>query len=802
MRNLKIAAKLGLGYGAAILILLALWGFSFTTFGQANAHWQQFVTSDIAKKDLIAAGNRTLGDTIHHFKNYLLRGGDYDKKFRSDIEALEHIVDVYRRIAGTMDEERGLLDEIAAGARAYSSDMDKLIQMRADSLSIEEMDRSIKGADKPIYAAFGKLQDLASQETERSTRSFSASLQQAGFTTKVMMAVALVLMMIISVLVTLTITGPIIRAVDIVNRVAAGDLQAEIDTDRRDEIGQLLAAMKSMSDTLRNVLGDTDALINAASAGDLDTRVDASRYQGDFRKLVAGVNQAIATISEPLKVASAYVEQIARGQIPAEISTDYRGEYRAIRDNLNALVKMMHDLHAQTGLILQAAADGYLDKRANTDLFQDGWNRLVDGLNRTLDSIVLPINEVVDVLAHVEQGDLTRKVQGNYRGQLGDFKDTVNNSIAQLSKTIAEVVGAAGQLSNASEQLSATAQSLSQATAEQAASVDQTSTSVEEMVAGINQNAENAKITDSMAVNTAQEASDGGTAVKKTVEAMKSIADKIGIVDDIAYQTNMLALNAAIEAARAGDHGKGFAVVAAEVRKLAERSQTAAQEIGALAHNSVETAEHTGQLLERIVPSIAKTSALVREIAAASQEQSSGVSQINTAMHHMNQVTQQNASASEELAATAEQMAAQSEQLQTLMSFFTIDHAESETGVSEIDIDLDEAIQAHGEWKVKLSDACQSRSRLDCASISRDDCCKLGVWLHGKARRDYRQLPGYLDCVNKHAAFHREAGKVAELINNGEYAVAKSQLDTGERYASTSSQVCSAISALKQQAGL
>ena len=378
----------------------------------------------------------------------------------------------------------------------------------------------------------------------------------------------------------------------------------------------------------------------------------------------------------------------------------------------------------------------------------------------------------------------------------------------QLSQTIAEVVGASNQLSAASEQLSATAQSLSQATTEQAAGVDEVGSGIDQMTASINRNAENAKITDTMAIKTAKEASDGGVAVKQTVEAMRSIAGKIGIIDDIAYQTNMLALNATIEAARAGDHGKGFAVVAAEVRKLAERSQMAAHEIGELAKTSVKTAENTGQLLETIVPSIARTSTLVQEIAAASHEQSVSVCQINTAMHQMNQVTQQNATTSEELAATAEEMTSQSEQLQTLMRFFTINSAVSDThsGIglngAEIDIDLDEAIQAHGEWKTKLRDACLSRERLDSATISRDDCCKLGIWLHGKARHDYRKLSGYLDCVKKHVVFHREAGKVAEVINNGEYAAAEALLDTGERYACVSSEVCQAILALKQEAGL
>jgi methyl-accepting chemotaxis protein len=175
-----------------------------------------------------------------------------------------------------------------------------------------------------------------------------------------------------------------------------------------------------------------------------------------------------------------------------------------------------------------------------------------------------------------------------------------------------------------------------------------------------------------MATKAAAEAAEGGEAVKATVGAMKQIAQKIGIIDDIAYQTNLLALNAAIEAARAGEHGKGFAVVAAEVRKLAERSQVAAQEIGTVASSSVELAERAGKLLDEMVPSIKKTSDLVQEITAASEEQSSGVGQINAAVSQLSQTTQQNASSSEELAATAEEMSSQAEQLQRTMAFFKL----------------------------------------------------------------------------------------------------------------------------------
>jgi len=189
-------------------------------------------------------------------------------------------------------------------------------------------------------------------------------------------------------------------------------------------------------------------------------------------------------------------------------------------------------------------------------------------------------------------------------------------------------------------------------------------------------------VTDNMASKAAGEAAEGGEAVKQTVTAMKQIAQKITIIDDIAYQTNLLALNAAIEAARAGEHGKGFAVVAAEVRKLAERSQVAAQEISTVASGSVELAEKAGTLLDQIVPSIRKTSDLVQEISAASQEQSTGVSQINSAVTQLSQTTQQAAAASEELSATAEEMNGQAGQLKDTMGFFRLERSRAAGGAS------------------------------------------------------------------------------------------------------------------------
>ena len=295
---------------------------------------------------------------------------------------------------------------------------------------------------------------------------------------------------------------------------------------------------------------------------------------------------------------------------------------------------------------------------------KDETGSLLTAMKQMIDSN----NEMVAAATGLASGNLSVRVTP--RSDHDALGTALSNMIERLTEIIGEVRSGATSLTVASSQISQSAQALSQGTSEQASSVEETTSSLEEMSASITQNAENSHQMESMAVKGTKDAEESAQAVKQSVEAMTKIAEKISIIEEIAYQTNLLALNAAIEAARAGDHGRGFAVVATEVRKLAERSQAAAKDIGALATSSVDVAQRSGRLLIELVPTIRKTADLVREVTAASIEQSGGVNQINRAMTLVDQVTQKNASASEELASTAEEMSSQAEALQQTISFF------------------------------------------------------------------------------------------------------------------------------------
>jgi len=395
----------------------------------------------------------------------------------------------------------------------------------------------------------------------------------------------------------------------------------------KDEDGKIVGGVEFVLDISDEMAVTTElvAVSAAAVAGKLDVRGDLDKFEGNYKSIVEGVNNTLDAVIGPLNMAAEYIERISKGDIPEVITDDYNGDFNEIKNNLNLLV------------------------------------------NST--------NEMAELVSKVAGGELRLEVKKRSEN------DAVMISLAKMVIDLTDIASnmqtAADQVAEGSQQISASAEEMSQGATEQAASVEEVSSSMEEMNSSVSQNADNARETASIAKKAANDAQEGGKSVNETVSAMKSIADKITIIQEIAQQTNMLSLNAAIEAGRAGEHGKGFAVVAAEVRKLAERSQIAAKEIGGLSKSSVEIAEKAGKLIEEVVPGILRTAELVDEINASSSEQAKGIEQVTKAVQQLDQVIQQSASGTEEMASTSEELASQAEQMQSTVAFFKTDASQN-----------------------------------------------------------------------------------------------------------------------------
>lgn len=353
-------------------------------------------------------------------------------------------------------------------------------------------------------------------------------------------------------------------------------------------------------------------------------------------------------------------------------------------------ISQQKDAEHQMQVLINSALAGKLDERIDVSGYEGSIRQSAENINKLMDAIVSPIRESTRVLGLLAQGDLTNHMDGNYQGEFSSLRDSINTSIENLFKMVADIRETTTNISSAATEIAQGNSDLSQRTEEQASSLEETASSMEELTSTVKQNADNARQANQLAASARDQAEKGGEVVGSAISAMaainsssKKISDIIGVIDEIAFQTNLLALNAAVEAARAGEQGRGFAVVAAEVRNLAQRSATAAKEIKSLIKDSVEKVDEgsrlvdaSGKTLAEIVGSVKKVSDIIAEIAAASQEQSAGIDQVNKAVMQMDEVTQQNAALVEEAAAASEAMDEQAQGLKKLIAFFKVDEQE------------------------------------------------------------------------------------------------------------------------------
>ena len=598
------------------------------------------------------------------------------------------------------------------------------------------------------------------------------------------------------------VIGPLNISAEYMDRISKGNIPPKITDVYYGDFNEIKNNLNVCIDAINLLIDETGMLFKATVEGKLATRADASRHRGDFEKIVIGINDTLDAVISPLNMSAEYMDRISKGDIPPKITDNYNGDFNEIKnnvnmliDNLNGIIDNMNYMSNQHDLgdidikmdlnkfegayremaegvnkmvfdyislnqkamacfeefgkgnfdapieqfpgkkvfinnaieavranlkkimfeidnLIGVSKEGKLQIRGNANDYAGDWKKMVRGMNEMLDAILIPVQEGNRVLKLISTGDLTQRFEMELQGEHKNMQIAVNNVLAwlnnmveltkriaegdltveirklserdELSETlskmvaslgniVADIISAADNVANGSGQMSSSANLISSGSSEQASSAEEVATSMEQMAVNIQQNTENAEKTEQISKKAAKDIEESSNSVIKTVDAMKTIAEKITIINDIAERTDLLAINAAIEAARAGEHGDGFAVVAAEVRKLAEQSQNAAKEITELSSTSVKIAEVSGKQLVALVPDIKQTAILVQGISRASIEQSNGAKQVNVAMAQLSTVTQQASANAEELSAGSEELNAQAEQLREVISFFKIE---------------------------------------------------------------------------------------------------------------------------------
>jgi methyl-accepting chemotaxis protein len=668
-----IGKKLMGAFGLCAMVMIILVAYNSTQLATLGKLQDEGATRSLGAQSAIETGS--MGNTLYRVIADAEINRDFattELSWKTTTEDADNDFEKVTKLADTEEEKAWVKEAQGQYIELKNLFDNKIIPMLKSTSGMtpgiqkldSQADQYVVGIEKPME----KFVDSLKKESDRGDAAFDVVRKRVTLVSTILAIVGICAAVLLGVLITRSITIPMNQMTKVADQIALGDIDQNIDHKSGDEIGVLAdsfrrmvdgikvtvkvtqqiakgdmsanvdlrsdkdvlsIAMNNVIESVRGLVAEAGMLSKAAVDGRLNTRGNAAQFEGGFRDIVSGVNDTLDAVIGPLNVAAEYVDMIGKGMVPDEITDNYNGDFNTIKNNLNATIRGIRDQ--------------------------------------------------INVAQAIANGDLTVKTQ--LKSEKDQMAISLNTMVENLTRTIGDVLTVAQAVASGSAQVTASAQSLAQGTTEQASSIEEVSASMEEMNSTVKQNADNAQQTSAIAVKSAKDGQEGGHAVAATVSAMQSIAEKINIIEEIARQTNMLALNAAIEAARAGEHGKGFAVVAAEVRKLAERSQSAAKEIGTVSTSSVEVAQNAGKILQEIVPGIQKTADLVQEINASSAEQSSGIDQVTKAVSQLDQVIQGASAATEELSATAEELSAQAQQLLDTTEFFKMETTHSQKPV-------------------------------------------------------------------------------------------------------------------------
>ena len=587
-------------------------------------------------------------------------------------------------------EGKTLTDQFVEKREAYQAARSKVLELinagnylEANSTLVIEVGPAYEANLKAMHKVMELQTKIGKQEYEKAVKSNAMTRNAEA----VAIVLGIALGATIGFLLIRAISQSLRSAGDIANRIAAGDLSGTVEIRRNDEIGHLLSALKAMQESLRTIVSDIRRVVDAAANhGDFSVKMDLNGQSGFMKDLSGLLNQLSDVTEGGLKDVTRVAKALADGDLSQKIEKSYPGLFGQTGAGVNQTVSALNAVVQEIRGVVDAANRGDFSTRMELSGKQ-GYTKtlgeLLNQLSGVTDNGLKDIRRVAQALA---AGDLTQSITEKYPGVFGQTTESMNATGDNLQRLVSDIKASVDAINTAAKEIASGNTDLSSRTEEQASSLEETSSSMEELSSAVKQNADNARQANEQAGNAQAIAVRGGEVVGQVVETMSAIhqssskiADIIGVIDGIAFQTNILALNAAVEAARAGEQGRGFAVVATEVRNLAQRSAAAAKEIKGLISDSVgkvdvgnRLAAAAGETMGEVVASIRKVTKAVTEIAEASHEQSSGIEQVSKAVSQMDEVTQQNAALVEQAAAAAESLEEQAEQLTRAVSAFRI----------------------------------------------------------------------------------------------------------------------------------